>query len=195
MRALRFKVKILTSPLSYQLIDSSSALSARDTTHNDDADSTVLIKRGNKAQWVPYKELHKSPQEDFEVHVRGYHPKKSMSRRISSGVAKKPFFTFAVVGSGLLALNTYIVAEAIKKKEDKVMQLKIQKGELPVVIPDPPKPVKKAAGKKVDPAQQTAPSSPASSAIKEQIKEPEKEAAKKPTEEEEKGHGITPGSS
>jgi hypothetical protein len=139
---VRIDTPLLTTRIcTFQITDTYANLSPRassiGSSFSDNSDAPFFTKRA-KTKWVPYKDLHNAPQQDFKVHVKGYGGKKSVSRRISSGIEKKPFFTFAVVGSSLLALNTYIVSEAMKAKEDKIMQLKAQKGELPVVIPDPP---------------------------------------------------------
>lgn len=59
--------------------------------------------------------------------------------------------SFAIIASGLLGLNTWIVADTIRNREEKVMLLKKQKGELPVMLPDPPaKPKKQVDQEQVD---------------------------------------------
>jgi hypothetical protein len=103
----------------------------------------ISLVRRDKGKWIPFNEL----QASHKIKVQEEKENKSLSRKISSGVEKKPFFTFAVVGSGLLALNTYLVAEAMRQKEDKVLLLKAKKGELPVLIPDPPAVPKKSTKK------------------------------------------------
>lgn len=45
--------------------------------------------------------------------------------------------SFSIIASGLLAANTWIVADTIRRREEKVMLLKKQKGELPVNLPEP----------------------------------------------------------
>ncbi|UZJ57539.1 hypothetical protein CBS101457_006859 [Exobasidium rhododendri] len=62
---------------------------------------------------------------------------KSISRRLSHGIKKYPFLSLAAITSLVIGANTWAVVTGIRSKEDKVMKLKTEKGELPIAILPP----------------------------------------------------------
>jgi hypothetical protein len=79
----------------------------------------------------------KGQEEGSQGAEKGKKKGKSFGRRVSHGIKKYPFLSLAAVTSMAIGLNTYAVVAGIRSKEDKVMKLKMEKGELPVAILPP----------------------------------------------------------